>query len=418
MYLGYGAMMVCRQMITILGPAMLADDSLGLTKTNLGDFAAYGTIGALVGKLIWGPLTDKIGGRLTFIIGISVTAIFVAAFGFSPNVAVFTIFSFLIYCLKSSGWPGLTKLVGNWYHPRKYGSIWSILSTSSRASVVLGTLFFGWLLGIMSWRYVALVAAVIALLITIYCYFFMQEKPADQNFIEKDSKGGEESDEALENLRNHPLKGTTLAQGLIAFAKSHRVWLVITMMMMLTCLMAFLDFVSVYLMEVFNLSPSKAAMASSVFPTGSLVGLIASFLFYDRFSKKGLRGVLTLALLLSISCIATLKFLPSFGLSGDSNFQVALISIFLFGLSISPAYYIPMSIFSIEFGGPHSATLVCLLDAFGFAASAAFGFIGGRLADSSGGWDSFMSMILLLVVIAMLSVWGFMHAEYRATRKK
>ena len=50
MYLGYGAMMVSRQMVTILSPALLADESLGLTKTNIGDFAAYGTLGALVGK--------------------------------------------------------------------------------------------------------------------------------------------------------------------------------------------------------------------------------------------------------------------------------------------------------------------------------------------------------------------------------
>ena len=41
MYLGYAAMMICRQMVTILSPALLADDTLGLTKTNIGDFAAY-----------------------------------------------------------------------------------------------------------------------------------------------------------------------------------------------------------------------------------------------------------------------------------------------------------------------------------------------------------------------------------------
>ena len=57
MYLGYAAMMVCRQMVTFLSPAMLADETLELTKTNIGDFAAYGTLGALVGKIIWGPPT-------------------------------------------------------------------------------------------------------------------------------------------------------------------------------------------------------------------------------------------------------------------------------------------------------------------------------------------------------------------------
>jgi len=76
-----------------------------------------------------------------------------------------------------------------------------------------------------------------------------------------------------------------------------------------------------------------------------------------------------------------------------------------------------MSIFSIEYGGPHSATLVCLIDAFGFAASATFAFIGGRLADSAGGWSSFMNMLILISAVGIISVWAFMHAEYKAAKQ-
>jgi MFS transporter, OPA family, sugar phosphate sensor protein UhpC len=420
MYFAYGAMMVCQQMITILGPTMLADETLGLTKTNLGDILGYGALGALVGKLIWGPLCDKIGGRLTFLIGITLTAMLIGIYGFSLYAAVFALVFFLLSCVKSSGWAGLTKLVGNWYHPQEYGRTWAILSTSSRASVLSGTLFFGWLLGVMNWRYVAVCAGLIALVVCVAIYFFMQEGPADPQFIEK---GGadvsrseafqEESRRALANLRNHPLKETTLPQGLIAFAKSHRVWLVVILSMMLTCLMAFFDFVSIYLMEVFKLSPSNAALASSVFPFGSLCGLIASVALYNRFSKQQLRSVLTVSLAVATACILTLKFSTHLHLSEAANFRLALGAIFLFGFSISPSYYIPISIFSIEFGGPHSATLMCLFDAVGVGASATFGFVGGRLADSAGGWDSFMNLIVTIVVIATISVFAFMHTESR-----
>lgn len=423
MYLGYAAMMICRQMITILSPAMLADDTLGLTKTNLGDFAAYGTLGALVGKLIWGPLADKVGGSFTFLIGIFLSSLFVIAFGLSPNVMAFTGFSFLLYCTKSSGWPGMTKLVGEWYHPQHYGRAWSILSTSSRFSVVLATLFFGWLLSFMHWRSVAFIAAAFAIVIFIYCYFYLKEKPDNPNFF-KENISDEETPEqaiaskqALDNKYNHPLKDTGTLGGLIAFAKSPRVWLVVIMLMMLTCMMAFLDFVSVYLMESYQLTPSQAAMASTVFPIGSLVGLLASIAFYDRFSKSRIRTVLTIALLLSLFSVLMLKYLPLFNLSNELNYLIALAAIFFFAFSISPAYYIPMSIFSIEYGGRHSATLVCLIDAFGFAASATFAFIGGRLADSAGGWSSFMNMLIIISTIGIISVWGFMHSEYKAAKK-
>ncbi len=420
MYIGYGAMMVSRQIVTILSPALLADASLGLTKTNIGDFLAYGTIGALVGKIIWGPLVDRIGGRLTIFIGISLTALLVAGFGLSANVMSFTVLSFLLYCTKSSGWPGMTKLVGHWYHPHKYGRVWGILSTSSRASVILGTLFFGWLLSQMSWRVVAFISTGVALLIAAVCQRTLKDKPEDPEFLnyETETENLEVVTSSNDERNDHPLQMFTLVQSLFVFAKSLRVWLVIVMLMLLTCLMAFLDFVPVYLMEVFKLTPSKASMASSVFPVGSLTGLLLSAAFYDRYSKKGLRRVLTIALAGATACVLLLRFLPNLNLNPEQNFLVALIMILSFGLMISPAYYIPMSIFSIEFGGPFSATLICLIDAFGFAASASFGFIGGRLADGAGGWASFMNMLILLSVIATASVWMFMHREYKASIKQ
>jgi len=423
MYIGYAAMMICRQMVTILSPALLADEALGLTKTHLGDFAAYGTLGALVGKLIWGPLADKVGGRFTFLIGIFLTALFVIGFGLSSNLMVFTGFAFLLYCTKSSGWPGMTKLVGEWYHPHHYGRVWSIISTSSRFSVVLATLFFGWLLSFMDWRNVAFIAAVFGLVVCLGCYFFLKEKPENPNFFrDNESNNNDTSEEAiaskqaLDNKYNHPLIGTSMAAGLIAFIKSPRVWLVVVMLMMLTCMMAFLDFVAVYLMETYQLSPSQAAMASTVFPVGSLGGLLASIAFYDYFSKKGIRTVLTIAMTLSLLSVLTLKYLYWFDFSVEVNYVVALGAIFLFAFSISPAYYLPMSIFSIEYGGPHSAKLVSFIDAFGFAASAIFAFVGGRLADSAGGWSSFMNMLILISAVGILSVWAFMHSEYKAAK--
>ena len=419
MYLGYAAMMVCRQMVTILSPAMLADETLELTKTNIGDFAAYGTIGALVGKIIWGPLADKLGGRFTFLIGIVLTALFIIAFGLSPNVIAFTSFSFLLYCTKSSGWPGMTKLIGEWYHPQHYGRVWSILATSSRFSVVMATLFFGWLMSFMHWRIVAFITAIFALVIFVGCYFYLKEKPETPNFFKEDENTelAYASKQALNNKYNHPLNGSGTFDGLVAFAKSPRVWLVVIMLMVLTCLMAFLDFVAVYLMESYQLTPSQAAMASTAFPVGSLAGLLASMAFYDRFSKREIRTVLTIALILSLLSVLTLQYLSLFNFSAELNYSVALGAIFLFAFSISPAYYLPMSIFSIEYGGPHSATLVCLIDAFGFAASAAFAFIGGRLADSAGGWSSFMDMLILISAVGIISVWAFMHSEYKAEKQ-
>ncbi len=432
MYLGYGAMMISRQMVTILSPALLKDESLGFTVKDTGDILAFGTIGAMMGKVVWGPLADRIGGRLTFLLGVVLTGLLITAFGLSYNVFAFTIFSALSYATKSSGWPGMTKMVGYWFHPSTYGRTWSILSTSSRASVFLGTLLFGWLLSFFHWRVVAFISTGTALLIYFVCRHYLREKPEDPDFLKKyhqqyaDPEQAREMEAALANQRNHPLEGTTLLQGLKAFATSVRCFWVFVMLMALTCAMAILDFVPAYLLQVYKLTASQAAMASAVMPLGSLIGVILSMFFYDRFSKKQLRFILAAMLTVAVGCIVVLRYLPRLGLDGPTSFAGALAMILLFGISIAPSYYIPMSIFSIEFGGPHSATLVSAIDMVAFAASAAFGFIAGRLVFDPGfgagagghDWSNFMNFMLGIGSIAALSTWFFMHGEYRAAKKE
>ena len=422
MYLGYGSMMISRQMVTILSPAIEDDPELGFGVQETQDILGFGTIGAMVGKLVWGPLADYIGGRLTFLLGIVLTALLIAAFGMSYNLVAFTFFAALSYGTKSSGWPAMTKMVGNWFHPASYGRTWSILSTSSRASVILGTFLFGMLLGYFHWRSVALFAAIAGLGIYVICHIFIQEKPRDPSFLEddqtfEDPELAREMAGALENKKNHPLLGTSLREGLLAFARSPRVFWVVAMLMALTCAMAFLDFLPLYLKQVYRLPPDQAAMFSIAMPVGSLSGLILSFFFYDRFSKKELRFVLPAMLAVAVACVLFLPRLAQLELGETGTLVSALLLVVVFGIATAPAYYIPMSIFSIEFGGPHAATLVAMIDMFSFAASASLNFTGGRVVEAYG-WDSFMLLMGGIAFIALTATFFFMNGEYRAVLRE
>jgi OPA family sugar phosphate sensor protein UhpC-like MFS transporter len=53
----------------------------------------------------------------------------------------------------------------------------------------------------------------------------------------------------------------------------------------------------------------------------------------------------------------------------------------------------------------------------GFAASASFGFLGGRLAAGTGGWTSFMTMLIGVGVVATISTWLFLNGEYKAASR-
>ena len=119
-------------------------------------------------------------------------------------------------------------------------------------------------------------------------------------------------------------------------------------------------------------------------------------------------------LVVAVLCILGLMWLPDSGLPASQGYWITLAVIFLFGLAISPAYYLPMSVFSIEFGGIHSGVLICLIDAAGFGAGTLFGFVGGRIARDFG-WGYFMSLLLVVAIAAVVLMVAFLHAEYRAS---
>ncbi len=157
-------------------------------------------------------------------------------------------------------------------------------------------------------------------------------------------------------------------------------------------------------------------MAMSIFPAGMFVALIATSILYDRLSKRQLVLVLGGLLCVSCLCVVLLWNLGNLPLPPQMNVPVAMATIFAFGFTISPAYYVPMSIFSIAFGGKHSGFLIALIDVFGYVGSMVFTFFGGSIA-SDFGWPVFLAVLLTITVLALVTVTAFLYMDYRATNR-
>jgi hypothetical protein len=123
-----------------------------------------------------------------------------------------------------------------------------------------------------------------------------------------------------------------------------------------------------------------------------------------------------MGLLLAIAsgCLLTFLMMPGFAFGTGSLLWISLGLLFVFGLCVSPCYYIPMSVFSIEFGGPHSGFLIALLDAMSFMATAAFYFFGGSLAKQS--WSVFLAVLLAISIWSVLATFLFLKGEARRLR--
>ena len=411
MYVGYAALMLCRNTLITASATMTREGFLN--KATYGRLMSLHSAGSIAGKIVTGVGADRIGGRRMFLLALALTAAANAAFGMTSSLLLLGSLNFLGQFFKSGGWPAMAKIIGEWYSKKKHGRVWSIISTSSRVGTIAAGLIVGFLLSLISWRAVFTVSALVTGFVVIPAWFWLKERPADVGLASPEEEQPEDEGD-VQNREPHPLDGTTLPQACLVFAGSVRVWLICLSLTFLTILMDFVIFVPIYLNEALEIDPDRAGMAMSIFPAGMFVALVVTSALYDRLSKRQL--VLVLGGLLGMSCLCVLLLwnLGNLPLPPQMNLPVAMAAIFAFGFTVAPAYYVPMSVFSIAFGGKHSGFLISLIDVFGYVGSMVFTFFGGSIAADFG-WPVFLTVLLTITALALVTVTAFLFMDARAT---
>jgi len=408
-------LMLCRTVVGVAGPAMLQDPSLHLDTASFGAILGWGTAGNLTGKLTNGILADKLGGSRVFIFAIGLSAVATFIFGtLSSNSAFFALY-FLTIFSKSAGWPSMANIIRTGFSSDRHGRIWGFIATSSRISSVATTLLLSSLLLILTWRGLFFVAAAIALLSAIVLTKFLNRKTLASNMI---SKSEMQNSAQTKSTPIHPLNDADVYAAIIHFIKNPSFWLISLAVSALAVLFEFQVFIPIYLSETFDLQPAEAGMASSVFPLGCLIAVFTGGFVFDKLSKKSLILVMGLTLLVALLCLLGLRALGTVELDHLFELVLTMSLIFLFGFSISPAYYIPMSVFSISFGGKHCGLLVGLIDALAYFGAMMFDFIGGEVANKSGGWQDFLLILIVTSVIATLAMILFLTVDYARVNRE
>jgi len=224
-----------------------------------------------------------------------------------------------------------------------------------------------------------------------------------------------DGDDYSDNPKNHHhLDSSTLGEALTSFIQSPRFWLICISIMCLTILMAFQSFIPLYLKEIFSLSPGKAGIASSVFPLGSMFSVLIGGFIFDKLTKKKRVFVLGGMMTLATGCVVALLLLPKLHMQENYALWVTLATIMIYGLMIAPCYLIPMSVFSVDFGGKHCGVLVGIIDAAGYLASMVFEFLGGAVADRVDGWQQFLHIILNVSIVGTITLILFLFIDYRS----
>ena len=401
MYYGYAMFMVLRMIPTVTGAAMRKEPALQIDLEVWGRILAIGTCGAIVGKFVGGWAADTFGGKRTFTVGLLCSSVFVGLFAASTAVWMFQVTFFVTLLAKSAGWPSMAKIIPNWFTSNEYGRVWGVLSTSSRVGTLIATFCLGALLAYLPWRWILVASAIAGALAAVAFACLLKERP-------RATVRGIDSHSAAATAP-HPLDRLSLTEALQRFAVSRQFWLITGSLMGLTILWDFLLMVPMFLEDTLALPMNQASMAASAFPFGSLISVLCGGYVFDRLSRAAAARLFGLLLLLATGCIGTFLVLPQFGLSTTAATYLSLVLLFVFGVCVSPCYYIPMSVFSIEFGGPRSGFLISLLDALAFGASALFYYHAGAWAERD--WGLFLSVLLAVCAWSLCMTILFLRGE-------
>ena len=405
MYAGYACFMVLKTAPSTASVSILNEGLFDMKQW--GQIVAVGIFGGVLGKFLTGWMADRFGGKFTFTLGLLSTAVALLLFAFSSSIWLFGLAVFVVYLAKAAGWPAMAKLIRNWFRPNQYGQVWGILSTSSRIGTIVATLCLGAILTWLAWRWMLVVTAGAGILIVLLCLFGLRERPPARL---KDP--GASGDEPKPEKNPHPFDDIALSKAIYRFAGSLRFWLITGSLMGLTILMDFLNFIPMFLNQQIGLAANQAGMAASAFPFGSFVSVLVMGYVYDRLSRRKVSVLMGTLLTLATGTILAFYLMPGWGLEQDSEVALSVGLLFVFGLCVSPCYYLPMSVFSIEFGGIHSGFLIALLDALGFAASMVFAWNFGSI-QKLWGWDGFMGILLAVSVWSVLTTVFFLLREAR-----
>lgn len=102
---GYIGIYLCRKNLAVAVPML--QRSFGATKAQIGIVASIGTLAYAAGKVINGPIVDRIGDRRGFLVSLAAVALFGAAGAFAPGLWALTL---VFWCtVPVACWPALSR---------------------------------------------------------------------------------------------------------------------------------------------------------------------------------------------------------------------------------------------------------------------------------------------------------------------
>ncbi len=407
LFTGYAGYYICRSVLPVVSNQLIGDPTLGLDDRDYGRLGAIGIYLYVVGKVLNGILTEYIGGRVMFLLGMLLSAACVVLFGLAGGFAAFALIWASNRFVQSMGWGGLVHISGRWFQHQTLATVMGVLAVSYLFGDALARLYLGLFVEAgLGWREVFFVAAGTLTAIALVAAFTLKGRPRDLGLPEPAPLPGNVhgDDHGEGRIPLWALLGPLFASRLF--------WLVCGMNMGLTAIRETFNFWTPrYLKEGVGVSAEGAAMLSFVFPLCGAVASLAAGYGADRLKGRFGRLIVPLVALTAVAL----------GLFAATDWrgrpEAALAMIGGIALLVMGPYSYCSGVLALNLGGKRAgAASAGIIDAFGYVCGAVIsGEVAGYLVKKYG-FAPLLDVLFGLAVGTLVVAVGYWFQEERRSR--
>ena len=320
-FIGYTIFYLCKKNIAVALPGIMEEFHYSATELGLLGSSLYLTYG--IGKFVNGVLADGSDVRKFFPTALLMTALANILFALAPNVVgIFGLSSkmfamVLLWTLaflwgvsgwfQSAGFPAVAKSLTYWYSNSERGTKWSLWSCSHQMGTFLSVIISGFLVAHFGWRMAFFVPGTIAILVAIWLYNRLRDKPQCLGLPDVESYRNEvpKSQDTVCEADNRSY-GEIFKENIL-FNKT--IWLLaIAYVFVYVIRFGAEDWMIKYLSEAKANSLELASLKLSSLPLVGIAGTICAGVISDKVFK-GKRAPVNLIYLIGVvCCLVLLRF--------------------------------------------------------------------------------------------------------------
>lgn len=383
---GYIGIYLCRKNFAVANP--LIREAFGLNKEQIGQVASYSTLAYMVGKFVFGPFIDRIGGRWAFLMSLFGVAVFGALGGLVNSLPLLAFVYSLNRLAGSAGWGGMVKQVPDWFSERSMAFAMGVLSLGFVFGGVCATLLAGSIANWSNnnWRWIMGGPSAALLLILLICWVVLP-------------RSGSKGSPVQQNIGTSESKHFTFRR-ILDLAAERQFWIICALSFTLTLLRETFNTWTVDFFKTTGgaaMSNQIAAFLSTPFDAFGALGIVFLGWIFGRINRMQRMGLLFVIL----SALAVLiLLLPNFA---SHSVWLATVGVAGIGFLAYGPYSLLAGVLAVEVRGKdHVATAAGIFDGVGYLAAILSGQQFGRLLDVGGYRLAFNCLAFLAALSAVL----------------